>query len=185
MPPQEMPPDTAAPAEPGIAKHESPSFGTQLIAFLTFVFLIVPVLVIIIAFFFGLVLAEVEGWPIVDGFYYVTSMLCGLPAPLTDVVPDSMGGKIMDIIIAIWALAVAGTVIGVVAGMSFITQLIESAEKAFSKKKKAGDDDDESFEELTSGSETAELGNRVAALELAMRKQNDVLQKILAATGGK
>ena len=112
-------------------------------------------------------------------------MLCGLPAPLTDVEPDSTEGKIMDIIIAIWALAVAGTVIGVVAGMSFITQLIESAEKAFSKKKKAGDDDDESFEELTSGSETAELGNRVASLELAMRKQNDVLQKILAATGGK
>jgi hypothetical protein len=38
---------------------------------------------------------------------------------------------------------------------------------------------------MTSGSETAELGNRVAALELAMRKQNDVLQKILAATAAK
>ena len=120
-----------------------------------------------------------------DGFYYVTSMLCGLPAPLTDVEPDSTEGKIMDIIIAIWALAVAGTVIGVVGGMSFVNVFIETAEGAFAKKKKKVDPDDEQFEEMTSGSETAALGNRVAALELAMRKQNDVLQKILAATAAK
>ena len=61
---------------------------------------------------------------------------------------------------------------------------IETAENAFAKKKKVHADD-EQFQEMTSGSETAELGNRVAALELAMRKQNDVLQKILAATAAK
>ena len=180
MPPQEMPPDTAAPAEPGIAKHESPSFGTQLITFLTFVFLIVPVLVIIIAFFFGLILAEVEGWPIVDGFYYVTSMLCGLPAPLTDVEPDSMGGKIMDIIIAIWSLAVAGTVIGVVAGMSLITRLIEKAEAAFAKVAK----NDDAEEEVSELDETAALKKRLTALEHVVHKKEATIAKILAATGG-
>ena len=186
--------ENAAPAEapaetPTSSGDEGLSFWRQLFAFLVFVIIVVPVLVLIVSLFFGLILAEVEGWPIMDGFYYVTSMLCGLPAPLTDVEPDSTEGKIMDIIIAIWALAVAGTVIGVVGGMSFINVFIETAENAFAKKKtkkkKKVHPDDEQFQEMTSGSETAELGNRVAALELAMRKQNDVLQKILAATAAK
>jgi hypothetical protein len=181
--------ENAAPAEapaetPTSSGDEGLSFWRQLFAFLVFVIIVVPVLVLIVSLFFGLILAEVEGWPIMDGFYYVTSMLCGLPAPLTDVEPDSTEGKIMDIIIAIWALAVAGTVIGVVGGMSFINVFIETAENAFAKKKQV-QPDDEQFQEMTSGSETAELGNRVAALELAMRKQNDVLQKILAATAAK
>jgi len=150
------------------------------------VIVVVPVLVITVSFFFGLILAEVEGWKVMDGFYYVTSMLCGLPAPLTDAEPDSTEGKILDIIIAIWSLAVAGTVIGVVGGMSFINVFIETAEASFaSKKKNSASSDDEQFEKMDSGSETAALGNRVAALELAMRKQNDVLQKILAATAAK
>ena len=182
--------ENAAPAEapaetPTSSGDEGLSFWRQLFAFLVFVIIVVPVLVLIVSLFFGLILAEVEGWPIMDGFYYVTSMLCGLPAPLTDVEPDSTEGKIMDIIIAIWALAVAGTVIGVVGGMSFINVFIETAEASFASKKKSVSPDDEQFEEMDSGSETAALGNRVAALELAMRKQNDVLQKILAATAAK
>jgi hypothetical protein len=116
-----------------------------------------------------------------DGFYYVTSMLCGLPTPLTTVEPDTDEGKIMDIIIAIWALAVAGTIIGVVAGMSFITRLIDSAEAAFLRKRKV-DEDEATFELMDSGSETAALGNRIAALEKLARGQNETLAQILAAT---
>ena len=43
-----------------------------------------------------------EGWHIIDGFYYVISMLCGLPNPLTDVNPDTDLGKFVDIVIALW-----------------------------------------------------------------------------------
>jgi len=176
--PAEAPAETPKPSD-----DESTSLLRQFASFMFFVLVVVPVLVIAVSFFFGLILAEVEGWKVMDGFYYVTSMLCGLPAPLTDAEPDSTEGKILDIIIAIWALAVAGTVIGVVGGMSFINVFIETAEASFaSKKKNSVSSDDEQFEKMDSGSETAALGNRVAALELAMRKQNDVLQKILAAT---
>ena len=179
--PAEAPAETPKPSD-----DESTSLLRQFASFMFFVLVVVPVLVIAVSFFFGLILAEVEGWKVMDGFYYVTSMLCGLPAPLTDVEPDSTEGKILDIIIAIWALAVAGTVIGVVGGMSFINVFIETAEASFaSKKKNSVSSDDEQFEKMDSGSETAALGNRVAALELAMRKQNDVLQKILAATAAK
>jgi hypothetical protein len=45
---------------------------------------------------------QAEGWHIMDGFYYITSMLCSLPNPLTDVSPETDEGKIVDIIIAIW-----------------------------------------------------------------------------------
>jgi len=179
--PAEAPAETPKPSD-----DESTSLLRQFGSFMFFVIVVVPVLVIAVSFFFGLILAEVEGWKVMDGFYYVTSMLCGLPAPLTDAEPDSTEGKILDIIIAIWSLAVAGTVIGVVGGMSFINVFIETAEGSFaSKKKNSASSDDEQFEKMDSGSETAALGNRVAALELAMRKQNDVLQKILAATAAK
>ena len=179
--PAEAPAETPKPSD-----DESTSVLRQFGSFIFFVIVVVPVLVIAVSFFFGLILAEVEGWKVMDGFYYVTSMLCGLPAPLTDAEPDSTEGKILDIIIAIWSLAVAGTVIGVVGGMSFINVFIETAEASFaSKKKNSVSSDDEQFEKMDSGSETAALGNRVAALELAMRKQNDVLQKILAATAAK
>ena len=178
--PAEAPAETPKPSD-----DERMSLLRQFASFMFFVIVVVPVLVIAVSFFFGLILAEVEGWKVMDGFYYVTSMLCGLPAPLTDVEPDSTEGKILDIIIAIWALAVAGTVIGVVGGMSFINVFIETAEASFASKKNSVSSDDEQFEKMDSGSETAALGNRVAALELAMRKQNDVLQKILAATAAK
>ena len=128
-------------------EHE-PSFVRNLGIFFLFVFVVVPVIVLAVAFIFGLILAEVEGWDIVDGFYYITSMLCGLPNPLTDVEPDTTEGKIVDIVIAIWALA-AGTIIGVAGGMSIIGNLIESAEKfAQRKTKKVADGDgDKPFEE--------------------------------------
>ena len=122
---------------------------------------------------------------ILAGFYYVTSMLCGLPTPLTDVQPDTTGGKIMDIIIAIWSLAVAGTIIGVVAGMSFITRLVESGEAKFAKKKKPSRDDDETFEQMDSVRESAEIGNGVTALEKQFRSQNETLAKILATVSAK
>ena len=162
-------------------EHE-PSFARNLGIFFLFVFVVVPVIVLAVAFIFGLILAEVEGWSIIDGFYYITSMLCGLPNPLTDVEPESTSGKIVDIVIAIWALALAGTIIGVVGGMSIIGNLIESAEK-FGQRRKgkvADGDGGKTFEDLTSGSETAALANRVAALEVAARRQNALLEKLLA-----
>ena len=163
-------------------EEDEPSFVRNLGIFFLFVFLIVPVIVLAVAALFGLLLAELEGWSFPDGFYYIISMLCGLPNPLTDVDPDTTEGRIIDIVIAIWALALAGTIIGIVGGMSVIGNLIESAEKLAQRKtKKVADEGDEKpFESLTSGSETAALANRVAALEAAARRQNALLEKLLA-----
>jgi hypothetical protein len=173
----------SAPAESKDAgKHKKEwRFTRQLLAFFTFVFFIVPSLVVVFSFFFGLILAKVEGWPIIDGFYYVTSMLCGLPEPLTLVEPQNTAGKIMDIIISIWSLAVAGTVIGVVAGMSIISEVIEIAEGAFARKKIPGEG---GAAAPSAEAETKELAVRIAALEVASRRNDELLQKIYAATCG-
>ena len=131
--------DEEAPASAGEDGEEKPvSLTLNVLTFLTFIFIIIPIVIILVAVLFGFILAEVEGWTIKDGFYYIISMLCGLPNPLTDVTPDTDEGKIVDIIIALWALSLAGTIIGIVGGMSVINTLVESAEalgKRFGKKK--------------------------------------------------
>jgi len=111
-------------------EEKGPSLLKQILTFLLFTFLFVPVVVIALAFLFGAILAAAEGWHIIDGFYYVISMLCGLPNPLTDVNPDTDLGKFVDIVIALWSLAVAGCVIGIVGGMSIVTNFTEAAESA-------------------------------------------------------
>ena len=131
--------DEEAPASAGEDGEEKPvSLTLNVLTFLIFIFVIIPIVIILVAVLFGFILAEVEGWKIKDGFYYIISMLCGLPNPLTDVTPDSDEGKIVDIIIALWALSLAGTIIGIVGGMSVINTLVESAEalgERFGKKK--------------------------------------------------
>ena len=52
-----------------------------LLTFFGFVFVFIPITVMLMGAIFGLILAEVEGWKIKDGFYYIISMLCGLPTP--------------------------------------------------------------------------------------------------------
>ena len=131
--------DEEAPAAAGDDGEEKPvSLALNILTFLVFIFIVIPIVIILVAVIFGFILAEVEGWKIKDGFYYIISMLCGLPNPLTDVTPDSDEGKIVDIIIALWALSLAGTIIGIVGGMSVINTLVESAEalgEKFGKKK--------------------------------------------------
>ena len=131
--------DEEAPAAAGEDGEEKPvSLTLNVLTFLVFIFIVIPIVIILVAVLFGFILAEVEGWKIKDGFYYIISMLCGLPNPLTDVTPDSDEGKIVDIIIALWALSLAGTIIGIVGGMSVINTLVESAEalgERFGKKK--------------------------------------------------
>lgn len=119
-------------------EDEKQGLFIPLLTFFGFVFVFIPITVMIMGIVFGFILAEVEGWSVKDGFYYIISMLCGLPNPLTDVTPENDEGKIVDIVIALWALSLAGTIIGIVGGMSVINSLVDSAEalgERFGKKK--------------------------------------------------
>jgi hypothetical protein len=65
---------------------------------------VIPLLVAIIAFVFGSILAAAEGWNVVDGIYYVFGNLLGLGTPLTNVTPLTVMGDMIDIIISSFAL---------------------------------------------------------------------------------
>jgi len=81
-----------------------------------------------LACIFGGILAAAEGWSFYDGFLYVVSNMTQLANPLTEVMPESVPGQIFDIIVALWSLAVAGTVIGVVASLSVVGTFVAAAE---------------------------------------------------------
>ena len=100
----------------------------QVGVFLLFCFVLVPAIVMALACLFGAILAAAEGWSFYDGFLYVISNMTQLANPLTEVMPDTVPGQIFDIIIALWSLAVAGTVIGVVASLGFVTTFVQAVE---------------------------------------------------------
>jgi hypothetical protein len=69
--------------------------------------IVIPFWVAFLAVVFGSILAAIEGWVFHDGVLYVFSNLLGLGTPLTDVLPDTVGGDIVDIIISSMALGCA------------------------------------------------------------------------------
>ena len=66
--------------------------------------IIIPILYTTICVIFGTILALIEGWTISDGILYVITNILGLADPLTDIMPDTKGGKVVDIIISSTAL---------------------------------------------------------------------------------
>ena len=127
----------ADPEEDKSEEEKKDGILIPLLTFFGFVFIFIPITVMLMGAFFGAILAEVEGWKIKDGFYYIISMLCGLPTPLTEVDPDTDEGKLVDVIVALWALALAGTIIGVVGGLSVINRLVDAAESFGQRFKRA------------------------------------------------
>jgi len=64
-----------------------------------------------------------QGWSHSDGFYYVVGNLVGLATPLTEITPVEDKGKLVDIVIAVWSLSLAGTAIGVIGSLSLVSRL--------------------------------------------------------------
>jgi len=71
-------------------------------------------------------LALVEGWPLREGVLYLLGNVLGLSNALTDFSPESNTGKILDVIVSTWALLMTGTVMGIIAGLSLVTDLTEN-----------------------------------------------------------
>jgi hypothetical protein len=65
---------------------------------------LIPAFTAVMSVVFGCLLALAEGWTVKDGIFYVFSNALGLGTPLTDEVPDSISGALLDIIISSAAL---------------------------------------------------------------------------------
>ena len=88
----------------------------------------IPFVVCSMAFTFGCVLAAMENWSVVDGFYYVMGNLAGLATPLTEVMPEDDFGKAVDILIAVWSLSVAGACIGIISQLQVVARFTKGLE---------------------------------------------------------
>lgn len=65
---------------------------------------VIPSWIAFHAVVFGSILGAVEGWPMHDGIFYVISDLLGLGTSLTQVIPATVWGDLLDILISSMAL---------------------------------------------------------------------------------
>ena len=116
------------------------------IVFMLVILVLVPMLVFSVAALCALPLWSVECGELGDSvegacsywewFLYVMSNLCGLATPLTDISPDSdhKFAEIVDLLIAVWSIALTGTVIGAIGVMSFTNVTVERMEKTLTRR---------------------------------------------------
>jgi hypothetical protein len=96
---------------------------------LLFIFVIMPVIMLILAALFGAIIAPLEGWSVWEGFLYMVSNLAGLSEPLTDVEPPLDPGAIaLDVIVTTWTLGMTGVFIGTIANLTFTAVIIDYVE---------------------------------------------------------
>ena len=100
------------------------------VSFMLFVVVLCPAIVLGMGVFFGALLAEVEGWTFLDGCFYVLSNLTGLATPLTESTPESTGGKVFDVLVAVWSLSLAGVIFGVLGSLSVVNQVVSMVSDA-------------------------------------------------------
>lgn len=108
-----------------------PSLLRDFMSFALFAFVLVPLVVVPFSLLFGGILAAIEGWSFLDGFYSVISNVLGLPNPLVDSTPNDDFGRLVDIVVSLWSIGITGTVIAMVGGMTLVTRLVESVHPAF------------------------------------------------------
>eukprot|EP00928_Gymnodinium_smaydae_P032248 TRINITY_DN23407_c0_g1_i2.p1 TRINITY_DN23407_c0_g1~~TRINITY_DN23407_c0_g1_i2.p1 ORF type:complete len:340 (+),score=63.30 TRINITY_DN23407_c0_g1_i2:23-1021(+) len=90
-------------------------------------FLYVPILLVLLSFLCGAVLAALEAWSLEDGFVYMIGQVCGIADPLTLVDVSTDEGYFFLIFCYIIELAVSGVIVGLIGSHPaiemFITQL--------------------------------------------------------------
>lgn len=82
--------------------------------FLT-MFILIPTVMFLLAFFTGLLMAASEGWSVRQGFFYMIGALLGLANPLTSVAPLTPASLLIECICISIELALAGAILGIAA----------------------------------------------------------------------
>jgi len=92
---------------------------------------VLPSVITALGMVFGCLMAAGEGWSMFLGTAYVLGNLLGLQEPLTNISPDSAAGKMLDIIISLYALISATTVMGMASSMCLIQSVSTSLPRSF------------------------------------------------------
>ncbi|KAL7569334.1 hypothetical protein ACA910_016876 [Epithemia clementina (nom. ined.)] len=102
----------------------------------------IPLQVSMIATGFGVLLGLVEGWTMKDGILYVFSNLLSLGNPLTDVVPETFGGDLFDIVISSMALGSVAIFVDYVSSLNPARYIGQRAKEFLEKQGLLVDSDD-------------------------------------------
>jgi len=86
---------------------------------------VLPATVFVMSAFFGCLLAAMEQWDAYLGIEYVLTNVLGLEAPLTSVLPQTVGGKVVDVFMSIWAMLVGTTIMGISAGLCLLRKVAD------------------------------------------------------------
>lgn len=97
--------------------------GTTL-AFMRYTFVYIPVVLLVLSLFVGIMLASIEDWSPLTGFLFSVSALCGLANPLTSVSPITTGGAFVELIGVLAELTLGGAIIGIVSSHPLCNRLI-------------------------------------------------------------
>jgi len=84
---------------------------SELRHFIQFYLLEIPISVLIVSAILGAILAGLEDWTFLEGFYYIASLACHLTHPLNEDDPGSTLGRAFVIIISAWAVCFIGVLI--------------------------------------------------------------------------
>jgi len=98
----------------------------HLASFLLILCLVVPFLIFLSCAVFGAMIGQMESWTNTIGMQYCLSNALGLSTPLTNKVPITVGGKIVDVFLSTWVYVLCSTTVGLVSLMSFSIALARS-----------------------------------------------------------
>ena len=107
----------AVPAEVGPPQQCPYKASLQLFLF---ILIVVPTVLFITSAGLGGVLAWLEDWPYMDGFYYIAGILVNANSAFTSRVPTNTFGRIAVIVVAAWGISVAVVVLSMIGGQAFL-----------------------------------------------------------------
>ena len=93
-------------------KEEALSKTYLALKFVWHIYFVCPFLLFLCSCGCGVILAAVEQWSLVNGIYYIISVICGLAQPLTNNSPVSALGMSFASASASWSLGISGIIVG-------------------------------------------------------------------------
>lgn len=98
------------------------------LGFFRYIFIYIPVALLVLSLATGVVIGAIEGWSFVDGFFFMVGSMCGLANPLTSVAPVSPSGMFVEVLCMVGELTLGGAVVSIVGAHPLCEACIRSLE---------------------------------------------------------
>jgi len=93
--------------------------------FVSFLLLVVPLVMFLTTWLIGCTIALVEGWPVMEGYYFMAASMASLANPVTSVEPETAFGAFFECLCLSIELCLGGCILGLVASHPVTTRLCD------------------------------------------------------------